>query len=211
MDETRVLKLSARKLLVKKVKPESRGRTPWCGAPSMLRERKSKPMQQSTKLIFLAGLGAATLLAQRPFGVLTSSTPPSPATIVQNQVAALTSLLSLTSAQQSDATTIFTNALNSITPLETTIKTDYQSLATAVKSNDTSTIDQLSSALGSLNGQIIDIQNKADAAFYAILTSSQQTTLGNTPFPGGPGFGFGFGIMVGPGPGGPPSISTSSN
>jgi hypothetical protein len=166
-------------------------------------------MKQSTKLMLLAVLGAATLLAQRPFGVLTSSTPPSPATIVQNQVAALTSLLSLTSEQQSEATTIFTNALNSITPLQTTMKTDYQSLTTAVTSNATSTIDQLSSAIGSLYGQITDIQNKADAAFYAILTSSQQATLGNTPFPGGPGFGFGFGIMVGPGPGGPPS--TNSN
>jgi hypothetical protein len=162
---------------------------------------KLQPMQQSTKLMFLTAAVAATLLAQRPFGVLTTSTPPDPATIVQNQVARLTALLSLTSSQQSQATTIFTNALNSITPLQTTISTDYQSLQTAVKSNATSTIDQLSAAIGTLYGQIIDIQNKADAAFYAILTSSQQTTLGNTPFPGGPGFG---GPVGGPGPGGPP-------
>jgi Spy/CpxP family protein refolding chaperone len=157
-------------------------------------------MKNRTKLTLLAALVPAALLAQRPFGVLTSATPPDPATMVANQVAQLTSLLSLTSAQQAQATTIFTNAANAISPLQTTMRSDYTSLQTAVKSNATATIDQLSSAIGSLYGQIVDIQNRADAAFYAILTSAQQTTLGNTSFPGGPGFGIGFG----PGPGGPP-------
>ena len=50
-------------------------------------------MQQSTKSMFLAAVLAAALFAQRPFGVLTTSTPPDPATIVQNQVARLTALL----------------------------------------------------------------------------------------------------------------------
>jgi Spy/CpxP family protein refolding chaperone len=155
-------------------------------------------MQQPMKLILLAAVCNAALLAQRPFGMLTSSTPPDPATIVQNQVARLTSLLSLTSAQQTQATTIFTNALAAITPLQTTLSTDFQSLQAAVKSNNISTIDQLASAIGTVDGQILSIQNKADAAFYAILTADQQSKLGQTPFPGGPGFG------LGPGPGGPP-------
>jgi hypothetical protein len=155
-------------------------------------------MLTKTKLTILAALFPAALLAQRPFGVLTSSTPPDPATLVANQVGRLTSLLSLTSTQQSEATTIFTNAANAISPLQTTMRSDYTSLQTAVKSNATSTIDQLSSAIGSLYGQIVDIQNKADGAFYAILTSAQQTTLGNTPFGG-----FGA-VVVGGGPIGPP-------
>jgi hypothetical protein len=33
-----------------------------------------------------AALIAATLMAQRPFGVLTGGTPPDPATLVANQV-----------------------------------------------------------------------------------------------------------------------------
>ncbi len=156
-------------------------------------------MQTKTKLMILASLFPAALLAQRPFGVLTSATPPDPATLVANQVARLTSLLSLTTEQQAEATTIFTNAANAVSPLQPTMRTDYTSLQTAVKSNATSTIDQLSSAIGSLYGQIVDIQNKADAAFYAILTSTQQTTLGNTPFGG-----FGPLFVMGPGPGGPP-------
>jgi Spy/CpxP family protein refolding chaperone len=148
--------------------------------------------------MIVAAVFAAALFAQHPFGTLTSSTPPDPATIVANQVARLTSLLTLTTAQQAQATTIFTNALNAITPLQTTINTDYTSLATAVKSNATATIDQLASAIGTAEGQILSIQNKADAAFYAILTTNQQTRLNQRPFPGGVGFG------GGPGPGGPP-------
>ena len=115
-----------------------------------------------------------------------------------NQVSRLTSLLTLTTSQQAQATTIFTNALNAITPLQTTINTDYTPLATAVKSNATATIDQLASAIGTAEGQSLSIQNKADAAFYAILTADQQTKLSQRPFPGGVGFGHGSG------PGGPP-------
>ena len=154
--------------------------------------------QTLTRIIILAAMFTVTLAAQRPFGVLTSGSPPDTATMVQNQVSRLTSLLSLTTSQASQATTIFTNAANAITPLQTQISADYTSLAGAVKSNTTATIDQLASQIGSLQGQIIDIQNKADAAFYAILTSSQQATLNQTNFPGRGGFGFG------PEPGGPP-------
>jgi Spy/CpxP family protein refolding chaperone len=118
--------------------------------------------------------------------------------MVANQVARLTSLLTLTTAQQTQATTIFTNAMNAVTPLQTTISTDRTSLQTAVKNNDSATIDQLASAIGTAQGQILSIQNKADAAFYAILTADQQTKLSQTHFLGGGGFGFGRG------PGGPP-------
>jgi len=155
-------------------------------------------MPKLSKLMFAPAAFAAVLFAQRPFGTLTSATPPDPATIAAKQVARLTSLLTLTTAQQTQATTIFTNALNAITPLQTTIRTDHTSLQTAVKSNDSATIDQLSSAIGTAQGQILSIQNKADAAFYAILTADQQTKLSQTHFFGGLGFG------PGRGPGGPP-------
>jgi Spy/CpxP family protein refolding chaperone len=148
--------------------------------------------------MFVAAAFAAALFGQRPSGTLTSATPPDPATIVANQVARLTSRLTLTTVQQAQATTIFTNALNTIMPLQTTIHTDQTSLQTAVKSNDTATIDQLSFAIGTAQGQILSIQNKADAAFYAILTADQQTKLSQTHFFGGLGFGHGRG------PGGPP-------
>lgn len=150
-------------------------------------------MNKTFRPIAAYALLACTLTAQRPFG----GTPPDPATMVQNRITRLTSQLTLTTAQVSQATTIFTNALTATTPLQTTLDSDRQSLLAAVKNNATSVIDQLSSAIGTLNGEILAIQSKADAAFYAILTSDQQTKLAQTRGLIGPG---GFG----PGPGGPP-------
>jgi Spy/CpxP family protein refolding chaperone len=137
---------------------------------------------------------AATMFAQR-FGGRAAGTPPDPATMVANQVTRLTTLLSLTTAQAAQATTIFTNAATASTPLHTTLATDRDSLQTAIKGNATATIDQLATAIGSLEGQLLSIHSKANAAFYAILTADQQAKFDQL---GGHGFG-------GPGgPGGPP-------
>jgi hypothetical protein len=115
--------------------------------------------------------------------------------MVAHQVARLTKLLTLTTTQASEATTIFTNALTATTPLRTTLSTDRASLQAAIKSNATGTIDTLAASIGTVNGQILAIQSKADAAFYAILTSAQQAILDASG-----GFRGGFGR----GPGGPP-------
>jgi hypothetical protein len=136
----------------------------------------------------VAAVLAATVLAQRPFGVMTRSTPPDPATMVANKVDRLTKLLGLSATQASQATTIFTNSLGLVTPIETTLHTDRQSLQTAVKANDVATIESLSTSIGSLEGQILAIQNKADAAFYVLLSPTQQNTLSQSR-----GFGRGFG------------------
>jgi Spy/CpxP family protein refolding chaperone len=145
-------------------------------------------MKTLYRMTGIAALLAATVLAQRPFGVVTSGTPPDPATIVANKVERLTKLLTLSTSQASQASTIFTNALSLVTPIETSLRTDRQSLQTAVKANDVATIESVSTNIGSLTGQILTIQNKADAAFYAILTTTQQNTLNQSR-----GFGRGFG------------------
>jgi hypothetical protein len=147
-------------------------------------------MNALSRFLAAGALLTTAMMAQRPFGVMTSATPPDPATVVANQVARLTKLLTLSTSQASQATTIFTNALTAVTPLETSLHTDWQSLQAAVKSDDTATIDSTSTNIGSLTGQITAIQNKADAAFYAILTSTQQTTLSQSGGFGGHG-GFG--------------------
>src|SRR5690348_44263 len=136
-------------------------------------------MTSLSKAIGLAALLSAASFAQRPFGPLTSATPPDPATIVQNQVDRLTRLLSLTAAQVTQATTIFTNAQTAIAPLETSLNQARQALPAAIQSNATSTIDQLSTTIGTVTGQVLALQSKADAAFYAILTTDQKTTLGS--------------------------------
>jgi hypothetical protein len=152
-------------------------------------------MKTLYRMTGIAAVLTATVLAQRPFGVMTSATPPDPATIVANKVERLTKLLTLSTSQASQATTIFTNALSLVTPIETNLRTDRQSLQTAVKANEVATIESLSTNIGSLTGQILTIQNKADAAFYAILSTTQQNTLNQSR-----GFGRGFGHR-GPGPG----------
>jgi len=150
-------------------------------------------MRYVTRTAAAAILLSASLFAQNPFGVVTANTAPDPATVVANEVAHLTRLLTLTTAQQTQATTIFTSALKAITPLETTLATDRTSLAAAVKSNSASTIDSVSANLGLLTGQITALQNKADAAFYVILTADQKTKLDNSGgfnnVGGGPGGG----------------------
>jgi len=150
-------------------------------------------MKTRYRLIVPALLAATALTAQSPFGRMTSRTAPDPATMIANQVERLTRLLTLTTAQQAQATTIFTNASNAVTPLETTLSTNRAALGAAVKSNATGTIDSLAASIGTTSGQILAIREKADAAFYAILTADQKTILdsrgdlGHGPGPGGPG------------------------
>jgi Spy/CpxP family protein refolding chaperone len=148
-------------------------------------------------------LSIAAIMAGLTFGQSSGSTPPSPpdpATMVQMRVAMLTSLLGLTDAQQTQATTIFTNAVTAAQAVQINEHTARQSLLTAIQSNDTASIDTLSQTIGGLVGQVIGINAKANAAFYAILTADQQTKYNTLP----PGFGMGPGGPGGlGGPGGP--------
>jgi hypothetical protein len=149
-----------------------------------------------TKVAAIAVLSAGAILAQSPlqhgfaFGLgngngngngngSTSTNTPDIATIVAHEVTFLTHLLDLSAAQQTQATTIFTAALTSITPLQANITTARTALNTAIKANDTATITTQATAIGTLEGQIIAIQAKADAAFFALLTTDQQTKLTN--------------------------------
>src|ERR1051326_1646007 len=117
------------KIYIKDVKTAApaRTRSRFPPSPAVCRPcrttRRNHLMKQHIKAIALTAILAASLLAQRPFGVMTSSAPPDPATLVANQVARLTALLTLTTAQAAQATTIFTNAQTSITPLQTTLST----------------------------------------------------------------------------------------
>jgi len=143
---------------------------------------------------FTSGLALAQTTTSTP-------TPPTPAQIAANLVARLTKLLDLTSAQQTQATTIFTTEQTALAPLRTSIHTAQTTLQTAIKSNDTATIGAQSTQIGTLNGEEVLAQATASAAFYAILTPDQQSkydTLG--PMIGGPGGPGGFGGFGGPGP-----------
>ena len=121
-----------------------------------------------------------------------------PAQRIQHRVEHLTQELGLTSAQQQQATTIFTNAIASQKSIHDQMRAAHESLKAAVQKNDSTAIDQTSSTIGSLTAQMTSAHAKAQAAFYQILTPDQQSKLkemdghhhghmGHSGGPGGPG------------------------
>lgn len=142
----------------------------------------------------LATAIAAPTLAQ------TTLKLPSATEVAQHQVKMLTTLLSLTSAQQQQAKTIYLGAAQAEETARASEKTARDALRAAIKNNDISTIDQVSSSLAETMAQSTAIHAKADAAFYQILTGEQQSKLSELenqhigPF-GGPGV-----------PGAPPAV-----
>jgi Spy/CpxP family protein refolding chaperone len=112
----------------------------------------------------------------------------------------------LTTAQQTEATTIFTTEQTALSALLTSMQTARTALQTAVQNNDLTGITTQATQIGSLTTQQVEAQGKAGAAFYAILTTDQQTKYGQLQSigiggPGGPGgFGGPDGGRGGPGP-----------
>jgi len=149
------------------------------------------------RIIFQTTLAAA-LAASLLCGQTTSSTPPTPPTpaqIAANIVARLTTLLDLTTSQQATATTIFTAEATTDQSIGTEMQTAQAALQTAITAGSVSGIKTAATTIGSLTTQRVEADASADAAFYAILTSTQQAKYATLqPLGGGAG---------GPGPGGP--------
>jgi Spy/CpxP family protein refolding chaperone len=132
----------------------------------------------------------ALLAATLAFGQ-TAGTPPSPATIAQMRVNQLAQSLNLTDAQKASALSIFTSSITNSQTIQTSLRTNQQSIADAIKKNDSASIDALAAASGVLQGKALAINAKADAAFYALLTTDQKAIYDAMPHggPGGPGGG----------------------
>lgn len=145
--------------------------------------------------VFIASLFAASCLFAQGM-----RTPPDPATMAQRRVAHLTTLLTLTTAQQQQATNIFTNSATADATVRTNLQTAHTALADAIKKNDTAGIDPAANTIGNLTAQLTSNNAKADAAFYLILTPDQQTKLASLKGRRGPGM---FGGEDGPGSRGP--------
>ena len=115
-------------------------------------------------------LAGALAMAQQP-----RRTPPDPAQMVQHHVDFLTSHLSLNSQQQQQATTIYTEEMNSAKSLHGQMRTAQQNLQAAIQKNDTGAIEQTSNTIGNLMGQMTLTHAKADAAMFQILQPDQQS------------------------------------
>ena len=100
-----------------------------------------------------------------------------PAALAARQVSFLTKVLTLTTGQQTQATTIFTAAITANQALDTQEATAKTALSAAIKANNTTAITTQATALGNLHAQEISNTAKADAAFYLLLTADQKTTL----------------------------------
>ncbi|HXZ79738.1 MAG TPA: Spy/CpxP family protein refolding chaperone [Terriglobales bacterium] len=150
-------------------------------------------------LLFTCLLTASLLFAQNP-------TPPDPATRVQHHVSFLTTALSLTPAQQSQATTIFTSDANNQSALHDSLKTAHQNLDTAIKNNDSAGIEQASTTIGNLTAQLTSAHAKAQAAFYQVLNTDQQTKLSQMHSQHHFGFGGPPHFGGGPGPASNPQV-----
>jgi Spy/CpxP family protein refolding chaperone len=128
-------------------------------------------MKSLVLVLLTVAFAASISFAQRHEG------PPDPATMVQHHVQHLTNALSLTPAQQQQATTIFTNNMTGAASIHNDMKTAHQNLQTAINNNDENGISQAATTIGNLTAQMIASHAKAQAAFRQILTPEQQTKL----------------------------------
>jgi Spy/CpxP family protein refolding chaperone len=103
-----------------------------------------------------------------------SSTAPNSARFVQRKVNMLTTLLSLSTAQQQQATTLFTTSASADSTARASLRAAHTTLNTAVKNNDANGIQQAAASIGSLTAQMAASDASAQAAFYQILTPDQQ-------------------------------------
>ena len=159
------------------------------------------------KLVTVAALSALTIFGQGPGGPggpgrPGGGTPPSPEQMIERRIEHLTTLLTLTPSQVTQAKTIFTDEQKASETLRSSMETAHKALETAVKSNATDPqIDAAAAEVGRVHGQISAVHAKAQTKFRAILNADQQTKLDSMPLGpgggphGGPGMRRGMGRM----------------
>jgi len=96
----------------------------------------------------------------------------------------LTTLLDLTTAQQTQATAVFLAEETTLASLTTPMQTAQTALQTAVVKNDKAGITTAAGTIGTLTTQQVTADATADAAFYLILTATQQTKYTALQLPG---------------------------
>jgi Spy/CpxP family protein refolding chaperone len=148
----------------------------------------------------------AVLALASVFAVAQHGNPPDPAKMAQRHLDFLTKQLSLTTQQQQQASTIFSEAANNAKATHDQMRTAHDSLKAAIQKNDSAGIEQAANTIGNLTTQMITAHAKAQAAFYQTLTPDQQAKMNELESHRGMGMhgrGFGHGFGHG-GPGGPP-------
>jgi hypothetical protein len=161
-------------------------------------KRSFFPMLATGALIAITG----TVIVLAQSSTTGTTTAPTVAQQVAQRVAQLTTLLDLTTGQQSTATTIFTVEQTALDSIQTSEQTARTALQTAITSNSATGISSAAATIGTLATQQAEATGTGEAAFYMVLTSVQQAkydVLGNNGGPGAPG---GQNGPPGPPPGG---------
>ncbi|MCS7042107.1 MAG: Spy/CpxP family protein refolding chaperone [Bryobacteraceae bacterium] len=144
----------------------------------------------------LAGAMLAQAQMRGPGGA-----PMDPQRFVQMRVDRLAEWLALSESQKSQALRIFTDAQTAAERYRQDQQTAREALQSAIKANNLAAMDRAARDIGAATAEITLIDARAEAAFYALLTSEQKQKYDQMPvrgrMPGG---------MSGPipGPGGPP-------
>ncbi len=126
-------------------------------------------------LASIGALAAGMAFAQAPAAPAAPAQPAKPGVARRlNLRRRMTKRLNLTDAQKQQAKTIFQQAKQSAQPVRDQLKQDRQALTAAVENNDTVKIGQLSTTIGSLQGQLVSIRSSAMAKFFATLTPDQK-------------------------------------
>ena len=117
--------------------------------------------------------------------------------MIQHRVAFMTTVLSLTTAQQAQVKSVLTAAVANGSTTHGSIKTAHDNLKTAIHANDAAGMEQAATTIGNLMAQEELSRAKTQAAIYQLLTPEQQTKMaalesegrggGRGRGPGGPG------------------------
>lgn len=117
--------------------------------------------------------------------------------MIQHRVSYLTTVLSLTAAQQTQVTTILTNSEANHSTMHASMKTAHSNLQNAIHSNDAAAMEAAANSIGTLTAQKTLAHAKTAAAIYQVLSAEQQTKMAQLETEGGHRGGRGFGAPPG--------------
>jgi periplasmic protein CpxP/Spy len=107
----------------------------------------------------------------------TGSTSTHSAKMTQHWVNYLTTVLSLTPAQQTQVTNIISSAATNKSSASGSMKTARTNLQNAIHSNDAAAMEQAANSMSALIAQKMLAHAKVEAAIYQTLTPEQQTKM----------------------------------
>ncbi|MGA2197726.1 MAG: Spy/CpxP family protein refolding chaperone [Bryobacteraceae bacterium] len=123
----------------------------------------------------LTGIAAVGALAAGLAIAQTTAAPQAGAARGRGVRARMIKALNLTDTQRQQAKTILQSAKQTAQPLAQQLKQDRAALTAAVEAGDSAKIQQLSTEIGSLRGNVLGVRSQAMAKFYALLTPDQKT------------------------------------